>query len=88
MMRDKGSALSSFHRNVKRNMQISADDQCILMRKFGKTEDEIETFKASNAGINIYVLIINLFKRGTGGTDKKILMFIDILNRKSLEIKD
>lgn len=85
MMRDKGSALSSFHRNVKRNMQISADDQRILMRKFGKTEDEIETFKASNAGINIYVLIINLFKRGT---DKKILMFIDILNRKSLEIKD
>lgn len=65
MMRDKSSAISSYHRNVKRFMQISTEGKRELMRKFGKTEEEVKAYEASVAGINIYVLTINLFKRGT-----------------------
>lgn len=65
MMRDKSSALSRYHRNVKRYMQISTEGKRKLMLKFGKTEEEIRAYDASVAGINIYVLTINLFKKGT-----------------------
>lgn len=71
IMNDENSALSKYHKNLKENIGISSLLKRELLLHIGKSESDIFKEEIDRIGINLYILIINLFKKGT------ILNFFD-----------
>ena len=65
MMYDANSALSKYHANLKENMLISENLRWRLLNSLGKDESEFHQMQINGIGLKLYILIINLFKKGT-----------------------
>ena len=76
MMNDTNSAVSRHHDNLKVYMQTSKFLRNQLLRKFDKTEGYIKSLDIDSIGIDLYILIINLFKIGTHLTTRDAYNYI------------
>lgn len=65
MMNDNNSALSRYHNNLKSNMYISQKLHNQLLKKIGFSDEYCQQLNVDNIGLQIYILIINIFKKGS-----------------------
>lgn len=76
MMNDTNSAVSRHHDHLKEYMQTSKNLRNNLLRKFGKSESYINNIDTNSIGIDLYILIINVFKLGSNLTMRMAYNYI------------